>query len=107
MINEENLSKYISQRITSLRKQAGYTTNGLAYKSGISQSYIRDIEIGTKNNISVEKLYFICSELGITLKDFFDEEFTPVSPDPLTKKIHSLTNTQKETLLNFLNSVGL
>lgn len=102
MIDEENLSSFISQRITTLRQQAGYTTNGLAYKSGISQSYIRDIEIGTKSNISVEKLFLICMELDITLKDFFDEDFTPAPPDPLTQKIHSLTNDQKENLLAFL-----
>lgn len=107
MIDEENLSSFISQRITTLRQQAGYTTNGLAYKSGISQSYIRDIEIGTKSNISVEKLFLICMELDITLKDFFDEDFTPAPPDPLTQKIHSLTNDQKENLLAFFNSIGL
>lgn len=41
--------------------------------SGISQSYLRDIELGNKNP-TVEILSIICSALEITLQDFFHED---------------------------------
>jgi len=39
----------ISKRIVELRKQQNISTNKLANKSGISQSYLREIELGLKN----------------------------------------------------------
>lgn len=36
-------------RIKELREKAGYTVNKLANLAGISQSYLRDIELGNKN----------------------------------------------------------
>ena len=63
----------VGQRITELRKAKNYTTNKLANLSGISQSYLRDVELG-KKNISVEFLSYICESLNISLSDFFAEE---------------------------------
>lgn len=107
MIDEENLSKYISQKIKTLRENAGFTVNSLAYRSGISQSYLRDIEIGNKCNISVEKLFKICLEVGVTLEDFFSDDLHPTSPDPLIQKINSMSQEQHDKLLDFLNSVDM
>ena len=49
----------VGGRITELRKKKGITTNRLAYLAGISQSYLRDIELGKKNP-TVEVLSYIC-----------------------------------------------
>lgn len=38
----------IGARISFLRTQKNYTVNKLANMSGISQSYLRDVELGKK-----------------------------------------------------------
>ena len=57
----------VGARITELRIQRGLTVNKLANLSGISQSYLRDIELGNKNP-TVE---YICLGLNVSLPEFF------------------------------------
>ena len=52
----------IGKRITFLRTQKNYTVNRLANKAGISQSYLREIELGNKNP-TVEILSYLCEVL--------------------------------------------
>lgn len=95
----------ISKRITHFRTLKGYTVNKLATLSGISQSYVREIELGKKNP-TVEILSILCDTLDISLKEFFDdqtqEDFTQ---DPLVVQIYQLTPSQREHLLKFLKSM--
>lgn len=107
MIDEENLQVFIRERIKALREQSGFTVNSLAYRSGVSQSYIRDIELGNKCNISVDKLFQICLEFDISLSDFFNEAICPEKPDPLESKIRSMTQEQYDYLLGFLDRIIL
>ena len=73
--------------------------------SGISQSYLRDIELGMKNP-SVEVVYLICQTLEISMKEFFDEEsINTFSNDPLVQRIYQLSPEQREALLSFLNTI--
>ncbi|MBR1810672.1 MAG: helix-turn-helix transcriptional regulator [Clostridia bacterium] len=60
----------VGARITELRIQRGLTVNKLANLSGISQSYLRDIELGNKNP-TVEYLEYICLGLNVSLPEFF------------------------------------
>ena len=39
----------VGQRIKELREAKGLTVNRLANMAGISQSYLRDVELGNKN----------------------------------------------------------
>lgn len=96
----------LGKRIAQLREQCGFTINSLSHHTGISQSYLRDLELGNKNNPSVEIIYIICDRLGISLKDFFDID-TPVDKknDPLRVRLSQLDKNQKEALLAFLNTV--
>lgn len=96
----------LGKRIRNLREQYGYTVNSLSYLTGISQSYLRDLEWGHKNNPSVEIIYVICERLGISLKDFFDLD-VPVKTeeDPLNLKINQLNIEQRNALLSFLNTM--
>ena len=57
----------VGKRIIQLREDKGISTNKLANLAGISQSYLRDIELGNKQP-TVEYLSYICDALGITLK---------------------------------------
>lgn len=95
----------VGKRITYLRTAHNYTVNKLATLSGISQSYLRDIELGKKNP-TVEILSYICDALDISLRDFFDEDNTRrLDEDPLFQKIYQLTSKQRSALLEFINSM--
>lgn len=95
----------IGKRITYFRTAKNYSVNKLANLAGISQSYLRDIELGHKNP-TVEMLSVICDTLGLSLTDFFDEESSQqLQNDPLLSKIYQLTPKQKKLLLGFLDSM--
>lgn len=95
----------VGERITFYRTAKHYTVNKLANLSGISQSYLRDVELGNKNP-TVETLSYVCDALGISLADFFAEETTQrIEEEPLLAKVYQLTPKQKKTLLSFLDSM--
>lgn len=95
----------IGKRITYLRTAKKYSVNKLANLSGISQSYLRDVELGNKNP-TVELLSIICNTLEISLQDFFNEdEFNSISTDPLISKIYQLNSEQRTALMNFLDAM--
>lgn len=94
----------IGERITHFRSAKGLTVNKLANLSGISQSYLRDIELGKNNNPTVEILDCLCATLGISLKDFFDID-QQYMDEPLVKEILQLSAPQKENLYAFLKSM--
>ena len=86
----------VGKRITFFRTAKNYSVNKLATLSGISQSYLRDIELGNKNP-TIEILSYICEALNISLREFCD--------DPLIAKVYRLTPKQREALLVFLDSI--
>ena len=95
----------IAKKITFYRTTKGYTTNKLSIASGLSQSFVRDLELGKKQP-TIESLSLICDALGISLKEFFDDEnIDRLSNDPLIKKIYQLNETQRKCLLEFLDSM--
>ena len=96
----------VGKRITYFRTQKNYSVNKLANMSGISQSFLRDVELG-KKNITVEYLSYICYALDITLADFFNDSLRDqISVDPIVSKIFQLTDKQRSTLLAFLDSMS-
>lgn len=95
----------IGERITYFREQKGYSVNKLANLSGVSQSYLRDIELENKNP-TVAFLRIVCYALNISLQDFFSEESTnTISDNPLIQKIYKLNPEQQEALLRFLDTL--
>ena len=94
----------VGVRIKQLREMKGYSINKLANKAGVSQSYLRDIELGSKNP-TVAFISLLCEQLEITLRDFFnDTEETPFENEPLIQRIYQMTPIQREKLLGFLNT---
>ena len=92
----------IGKRIIELRERKKWTTNKLANQCGLSQSFLRSVELGEKG-ISVESLSLICDALGVSLKTFFDfpgEQETP--EDVLRRRIDRLTSHQRQSLIAFL-----
>ena len=91
----------IGARIRYFREKKNITVNRLANISGVSQSYLRDVELNNKQP-TVEYLEYICFGLGITLKDFFS---TDEPQDELAQATSKLTSEQKELLIKFINSL--
>ena len=96
----------VSNRIKSLREKKGLTVNGLAIKSGISQSFLREIELGNKKP-TVETLSVLCDTLDIALKDFFDYDNGIKHMDELDEAIFRLDKEQRKKLASFLKSLQL
>lgn len=93
----------VGERLKELREKSGYTVNKLANMAGISQSYLRDIELGNKNP-TVETLSYFCDALNISLKDFFDTDNIEISPSLMTA-ISGLSDEQQKKLAEFLDSM--
>lgn len=97
----------ISKRITHFRMLKGYSVNKLANLSGISQSYLREVELGNKNP-TVELLSLLCDALDISLKDFFDDQISDsFFNDPLISRIYRLSSEQRKALLLFLETIDI
>lgn len=95
----------IGKRISLLREQRGWTTNRLANNCGISQSFLRSVELGEKS-ISVDNLSLICNALNISLRDFFDVPAEHDTVDQtLQRQISSLSPSQKASLSSLLSSL--
>ena len=93
--------KLIGERIKEFRLKKNITVNKLANLAGVSQSYLRDLELGKKQP-TVEYLSYICDAMNITLETFFTEE----KKDDLYFQISSLSEEQKRALSNFLKSLN-
>ena len=95
----------LAGRIKELREAKGYTINKLASQAGISQSFLRDIELGNKKP-TVETLSYICDALDISLKDFFDDSSkSKLEDDNLLQQIYRLTPQQRQALCQFLEKL--
>lgn len=63
----------VAEKISKLRKEKNISVNKLANLAGLSQGFVRQIELGEKNP-TIESLKLICEALNIDLSDFFKEE---------------------------------
>lgn len=91
----------IGSKIVELRKQKNMTTNKLANRAGIAQSYLRQVELG--NTIpTIEKLSYILEVLNVSLKDFFDED---KDNNDLISLINKLNDDEKEIIINLINVI--
>lgn len=96
----------VGNHIKHYRMIKGYSVNKLANLAGISQSFLRDVELN-KKKITVETLSYVCDALQISLADFFNDYFQQESTiDPLIKEIYRLTPQQRSLLQAFLHSLS-
>ena len=93
----------IGKRIIELREMRGISTNKLAGKAGISQSYLREIEMG-KRNPTVEVLSYVCDALEISVGAFFAEEERSIHPTLLTS-LERMSHQEQLKLAEFLNEI--
>ena len=89
-----NTSTYTAKIIFTsfiISEQKKLSTNKLANLAGVSQSYLRDVELGNKNP-TVEFITLLCRALGISLAEFFSEDTaSTLINDPLITRIYRLT----------------
>lgn len=91
----------VSKRLSTLRTLCGFTQNGLAERAGVSQSHLRRVELG-QADITVSHLQLLCDAMGISLREFFDEES---SRNEIATAFSKLSPKQKKLLLSFLDSL--
>lgn len=93
----------LSKRIVELREVQHISTNKLANKAGISQSYLREIELGNKNP-TVEILSYICEALNISLAQFFSNQEGKIHP-LLLSSLEKLDDREQIKLADFINEM--
>lgn len=93
----------LSKRIVQLREMQGISTNKLANKAGVSQSYLREIELGSKNP-TIEILSYICEALNITLSQFFSDQESGIHP-LLLSSLEKLNDSEQVKLADFINAI--
>lgn len=93
----------VGERITQLRMERNLTTNKLANLARISQSYLREVEMGKKNP-TVEFLSYICYGLNISLESFFAEGDPDIDPGLMTA-VRKLSREEQIKLAEFLSAV--
>ncbi|MCI8601575.1 MAG: helix-turn-helix transcriptional regulator [Oscillospiraceae bacterium] len=76
---------YVRRKITELRIKKGLSEYRLSYDTGHSKNYIHNIVMG-HSQPSVSELLYLIEVLGVTPRDFFDEE-TEFKNPLLAKKI--------------------
>ena len=93
----------LGERIIELRTSKGLTTNKLANLAGVSQSHLREIELG-KRNPTVETLSYFCDVLGVSLSDFFAENETEKISPLLLTAIKKLSHEQQIKLAELIDT---
>ncbi len=94
--------QYIRDRISALRVKKGVSEYKMSLELGHSKSYIQSISSG-KSLPSLSEFLFICEYLGVTPKEFFDEE----QDDPaLVNEIYQMTKRMREDDLKALLAVA-
>ena len=86
-----------------MREQRQLTTNKLANLPGVSQSYLREIEL-EKKNPTIEVLSYICDALHISLREFFSTEDVKTNPF-LLSSIEKLTVSEQIKLAELINEI--
>ena len=77
--------EYVRQRITELRIKRNISEYQLSYDVGHSKNYVHNIVTGYSQP-SVKELLYLIEALGVTPRDFFDENVEFNNPF-LSKKI--------------------
>lgn len=95
----------VGERIKYFRSQKNYSVNKLATMAGISQSFLRDVELGNRN-ITVNNLSYVCDALDISLSDFFSDSLpAQITDEPVLAKVYQLTDSQRTALFTFLDTM--
>jgi transcriptional regulator with XRE-family HTH domain len=87
-VTQRRLADYIGLTVRKLRSDRGFTLQALADESGVSKSYLGDIEKGRKNP-TTDVIEAIAEALGVPARELLyhaalDEEDPFLQPEQLT-----------------------
>ena len=86
-------------RLSRLRMNKGVSAIDMSLSIGQSAGYINNIENGV-NYPSMQSFFYICEYLGITPREFFeDENNDPVKTNELLQAIKGLNSEQLDHLI--------
>lgn len=98
--------EFVRNRIAFLRTAKNISARELSLRLGQSVGYINHIEIGTSNP-SIEMLFYICEELGITMSDFFDEDNQhPLLVDEIIRLSKKLDKSSLESVISVMKNLN-
>ncbi|MBR1642752.1 MAG: helix-turn-helix transcriptional regulator [Butyrivibrio sp.] len=69
-----DIEEAIKLRIQNLCKENDLTINGLSVRAGMPRSTLKNIVYGTSKNTGIVTIQLICDCLGISIRDFFNDE---------------------------------
>ena len=93
--------QFIRERISVLRTKKNVSEYRMSTDLGHSKSYMQSISSG-RSAPSLSEFLYICEYLGVTPKEFFDDE---INEPQLVQKLYSLTrNLPKEDLDVLINT---
>jgi len=102
MLNIEDFTDFLSERIVQLRIAKGISARDMSLTLGQRAGYINSIE--NKNSLpSMHVFYFICEYFKISPHDFFDSE--SVAPEKLNKLVADMKYLAPEQLDNIARIV--
>ena len=94
--------QYIRERISVLRTKKNVSEYRMSTDLGHSKSYIQSISSG-RSMPSLGEFLYICEYLGVTPKEFFDED---MKEPQLVQRLCELTCNMSEADLNVLISTA-
>ena len=98
----------VLEKIKKMQQERGWSTYKLAYESGLTQSTLSNM-FARGTCPTVDTLEKICSALGISLSEFFEESDrkTHVSKEEmeLLKKYRALTDKEKGAVKSTINAL--
>ena len=93
---------FVRSRISQLRIKKGISEYRMSTDLGHSKSYIQSISSG-RSVPSLGEFLYICEYLGVTPKEFFDED---IKEPQLVSKLYELTKNMSEKDLEVLISTA-
>ena len=98
--------RFIRERIGNLRVKANVSARDMSLSIGQSENYINMIENG-RALPSITAFLYICEYLGISPKEFFDEENTnPKLIQDITNELKKFNNEQLISIFSLLKNVN-
>ena len=98
--------KWIAKRLEDLRESKGISAREMSRCIHKEETYIRQIETG-KIVPSISVLSEICQYLGISLKDFFDDEIeNPEILNDLIKLLRPLGKQELERIISVIELIS-
>ena len=93
MARPRRKTETVGARIKRYREEAGLSPADIAELTGLSRSYISELETGTAQNPSADKLYALAKALGVAMSDILGK---PILVDPRADRPPSLVEFARE-----------